>query len=383
MSSTLNTYMTTHTPRPGITHLPDHKFLLLELQRSMINTNLVFNTEFNTYNEMSHRLRNFFDMDEFTSDDITPASNDYTVVLSYFDEIRCFDSLKAWIDYYKEHCKRKGVIPQRLVAIVSDLCYNWPDIGWDTTITNYHGCELLYVNYSNKIYLSNKFNKMHIRSQAWEPDAEQLLFLPGHLINLRHRMELLEKLIAKFGIDKIKYTLNIPDYDDESLWDSYTNWIPQGMHLTEWKDYLMKFATTTGDCEGVSYPKNQSMSGVDMPGEIYNNTIAQVLGRYNHNGLTEKLPRAILNDMPVFFQPQPNLDYQGYMHYDFSEEKLDQLADCIENIRSNPNPTREMLDYNKNLLNTHGEEFYNYLDENLSGKLEILFLEGGLFSHAM
>ena len=358
----------------GVCLLPDHKFLLIEAQRSVVNTNYVHCED--AYKEVFNYLKRATKL-------IIPPSNDYTVVLSYFDETRCFDSLKAWIDSYKEICKSEGIIPQRVVAIVSDLSHLWSQFGWDTEITEYNGCDILYVNYSNKVYLSNKYNKMHIRSQAWEPDAEQILFLPGHMINLGHRMDLLEQLRDTFGTSKIKYTLNIPSPDDQGAWDSYKERRPKDIDFESWKDYLLKNATTIGDGEGVKFFKYQVMSGVDMPGEIYNNTIAQVLGPYNHLGLTEKLPRAILNDMPVFFPYHHHLNYQGYLHYEYHMHKISEIKDHIEDIRSKPHLTREMLDYNKNLLNTHGEEFYNYLDEHLSGKLEPLFLEGGLFSHAM
>ena len=196
-------------------------------------------------------------------------------------------------------------------------------------------------------------------------------------------MDLLEQLRDTFGINKVKYTLNVPSPDDENSWLAYGDRKPKDIDLESWKDYLLKNATTIGDGEVVKYFKNQVMPGIDMPGEIYNNTIAQVLGPYTHLGLTEKLPRAILNDMPVFFPYHNHLNYQGYLHYEYHMHKLSELKDHIEDIRSKPHLTREMLDYNKNLLNTHGEEFYNYLDEHLSGKLEPLFLEGGLFSHAM
>ena len=368
-------------PSQGIHHLHNHKVLLLELQRAFIPTNFVHKD--NAYTTLSQNLKNHFKIGCELSKIVTPASNDYTVILSYFDETRCFGSLKAWIDFYKDHCKRLGVLPQRLIAIVSDLSYLYPEFGWDTNISEYNGCELLYVNYSNKIYLSNKFNKMRIRSQAWEPEAEQILFLPGHMLNLPARMELLEDLRAEFGHDKIKYTLNVPDPHDKEAWDTYRPRIPKDMSFTEWKDYLLRSATNFGDGEGVNFKINQNMTGVDMPGEIYNNTFVQIMGQYNHRALTEKLPRAILNDMPVFFQFKPGLECMGYMRHEYNQENLSELRDNIEDIRSQPNLIREMLDYNKNLLNTHGEEFYKYLDEKLSGKLEVCFLEGGLFSHAM
>jgi hypothetical protein len=378
----MNTSSRPIPPGVSVTHNPN--FLHLEAQR-FVGTNFLFSDRASqAYELTTQNLTHWCEQArEEQVDAIFPPSNNFTVVLSFFDETRCFNSLKAWIDFYNGMCKIRGVKPQRMIAIVSDLCYAWDEHGWDTNVSEYNGCELLYVNYSDKVYLFNKYNKMNIRSQAWQPDAEKILFLPGHMLQLSARMPMLEKLQAIYGVDKIKYTLNIPHEDDDRSWENYSFRMLPGMDMAEWKKYLKKFATNIGSDKGVHYVDfKQNMSGIDMPGEIYNDCLIHLIGRYSHRTLTEKVPRAILNDMPVFMQNPSHVDSQGYL-YNSCAMDLRNLKEDIEEMKSNPTQVRQMLDYNKNLLNTRGEQFYKYLDDHLMGNLETLFLEGGLFSHAM
>lgn len=316
----------------------------------------------------------------------TPGDN-YTVVFSYIDDRRCYESLQAVVDYFTELYELNGIKNTRFVALVSDLCWDNKKgqciDNWDTSISEYNGCEIYYINYSDKVSLFHKYNFVPVRSQPWSSKHEKLMYLPGHLMNLGHRVPYLYYLWDKFGKDKIKYTLSIPE-EDNNLWEVHKIFLTNPNHPKQYPlNYasLSKIATSIGDNPGVTYGHcKYAMSGIGMPSEIYNDCLVQIISKYSHRCLTEKVPRAVLNDMPVLMSGNKHLNKGGYHIFDYSD--IDELPDLIEYVRTHEKYVKETMAHNKNLLNSRGKEFYRNLDTILQGNLEKVFLEGGLFSYA-
>lgn len=344
----------------NVVTLDTDKYTILEAVRGlMITTNVVMLPKDQRYDIISERLSKL---------DPTPylSRNNFTYILSYFDETRCYESFKAIFDFIKRIHQDAGITNIRYVAIVSDLNF----LHWETKISEYNECEIVYVSYHDKVSLFDRYNLLDVRSQSWHPSYHKVLYLCGHLMHVAERLKTLFKVQKAIGKDNVKYTLNIPDKSNPIWKQSDSNY-----------EYLSKYATSIGDCQGITYDSNcqQFMGGMDMPGDIYNDCVAQVLPEYSKFVLTEKIPRAMINDMPVVLgcNHVDTLDYEIYRFEHFEE-----LPGIIDQIKTNFKHTEEVIAYNKNLLNSRGEHFYRLLNNTFKGDLDKLILQGKLFNHA-
>ena len=339
--------------------LDTDKYTILEAVRGIINSNAIRFPKDQRYKIISERLSQL---------DPTPylSRNNFTYILSYFDEARCYDSFRAIFDFIKRIHQDAGITNIRYVAIVSDLNF----LNWGTKISEYNECEIVYVSYHDKVSLFDRYNLLDVRSQSWHPKYNKVLYLCGHFLHSAQRLNSMFKIQEALGRHRVKYTLNIPEKSN-TIWErSDSNY-----------EYLSEYATSIGDCQGITYNSigDQIMGGMDMPGDIYNDCVAQVLPDYSQLVLTEKIPRAMINGMPVVLRNHgvDTLDYEIYRFRDY-----DELSGIIDQIKTNFKHTEEVIAHNKNLLNSRGEHLYRLLNNTFQGDLDKLILQGKLFDHA-
>lgn len=344
----------------NVVTLDTDKYTILEAVRGLlISTNVVRFPKDQRYDIISERLSQL---------DPTPylSRNNFTYILSYFDEGRCYESFRAIFDFIKRIHQDAGITNIRYVAIVSDLNF----LNWETKISEYNECEIVYVSYHDKVSLFDRYNLLDVRYQSWHPSYNKVLYLCGHFMHIAERLKTLFNVQKAIGKDNVKYTLSIPEQSSPIWEQSDSNY-----------EYLSEYATSIGDSQGITYDStgNQFMGGMDMPGDIYNDCVAQVLPNYSTLVLTEKIPRAMINSMPVVVRNHDvdTLDYELYRFRDY-----DELPGIIDQIKTNFKHTEEVIAHNKNLLNSRGEHLYRLLDNTFKGDLDKLILQGKLFNHA-
>ena len=87
----------------------------------------------------------------------------------------------------------------------------------------------------------------------------------------------------------------------------------------------------------------------------------------------------MINGMPVVLvhHEVDTFDYEIYRFKHF-----DELPGILDRIKTNFKHTEEVIAYNKNLLNSRGEDLYTLLNNTFQGDLDKLILKGKLFHHA-
>jgi hypothetical protein len=319
----------------------------------------------------------------FEDPTLLPKSNS-RVIISFIDEPRHKFAMTTVMETFESILQENKIHNVELICICTDLSYfePWTLIPNDESWTKHGNFDIIYLRYSDKVGLYHKLGLIGRNLQPWNHKFKKLMYLPGHFMNLRNRMHILEELIEIHGRDNVFYTLNLPETQDDRIWNAYKDWMPKNIKLKDWKDYLYSFETHhVAEMESTFQNSFHKMSGIGMPTVYYNDVLCHYMSDWKKI-LTEKETRCVLNHRPLILQGCGDvLDYEFNIIGDH-HPNLQDVSDCMENIRCNPTTQKEILDHNFNTLVSRAEKTYKYLNNIFDNQAKELILQGGLFSNA-